>query len=118
MDLKGDQRILTSISENLGNDGVRRQIVEHVALINTNRGNNISSRVNSNISHLTGVGGEACDFASVLKHLDRASRRGNNRLITGPCATSHRAICLQSLQDILLGNGVDTNHAIGAANQG
>lgn len=60
---------LTCTSENLCEHIVGGEIIEDVALVNTNRSNNTTRCMHGKISHLTSMGGKACQLISILKDL-------------------------------------------------
>lgn len=109
--------MLTCVSEDLGGHGVGSQVVEDVALVNTDRGNNITSSMHSHTCNLASVRVEASDFSPVLKDLHRPGRRSNNSLVAGPSRIGDGTICLQSLHHTLLRKGVNTNHTINTTNK-
>lgn len=111
------KQMLTCVSKDLGSHSVSSQVVEDIALVNTDGSNNITSSMHSHGGNLTSVRVEASDFSAILENLDRTGRRSNNSLVSSPCGIGDGTVCLQSLHNALLGKRVDANYTIDAADK-
>lgn len=109
--------MLTGVAVGLGDHRVCRQIIQHVALIRTNRGDNVASGMHGKSRRGAGMGAEAGDFTTVLENLYRARRRGNNRLLTRPHGIGNRTVRLKLLQDLLLRQGEDANDSVNSSHE-
>lgn len=74
----------TRIGVAVGNPLKGLEVVKDKALVNTNRSEQTSTRMNGKTGHSTGVYLEGCRLTSTVKYLDRSLGRAQDNLAASP----------------------------------
>lgn len=99
----GKNRKLTGVAPDLSDNVRCSEIIDHIALVNAYRGNNIASGVHSQRSSFACMEVKTRNLGSILEHLDNSLGRRDNRLVASPDSIGDRTIRLERLNDLFLG---------------